>query len=150
VTRAYWDTDVEDNAFALLRNKHGQVAMLHSSATHWKHVFSMEIFLSEGYVAINGILSGSRTYGRETLVVARRPRDTEHAAQGSPREEVTYFDEDRSWSREVDEFADCILADRPVAVGTSEDALKAMELVYRVYESDESWLAHMRERADGQ
>jgi predicted dehydrogenase len=139
VSRSFWERiGVEDNAFALLRNARGQVAMLHSSATQWKHRFSLDIFLSEGYVAVNGILSGTRSYGRETLVVARRQPD-ESRAPGDPREEITFFDEDYSWRTEVAEFADCIVRDRPVLVGTSEDALRAMELVFRIYE-DDHWL----------
>lgn len=140
VSRSFWERiGVEDNAFALLRSADGQVAMLHSSATQWKHRFSLEIFLSEGYVAVNGLLSSTRSYGRETLVVARRQPD-DARAPGDPREETTFFDEDSSWAMEVDEFTACILRDRPVAVGTSEDALRAMELVSRIYQDDKSWL----------
>lgn len=143
VSRSFWERiGVEDNAFALLRSARGEVAMLHSSATQWKHRFSLEIFLSGGYVAVNGILSSTRSYGRETLVVARRQPD-ETRAPGDPREETTFFDEDSSWAAEVAEFTDCILRDRPVVVGTSEDALRAMELVYRIYEDDKSWLGSL-------
>lgn len=143
VTRSYWPIDVEDNAFALLRNAHNQVAMLHSSSTQWKHVFSLEIFLSEGYVTISGILSGTRSYGRETLVVARKQPEHESFALGNPREEITYFDRDLSWQREVTEFSECILTDTPVRVGSSRDALQVMDLVYRIYRNDASWLVQM-------
>ena len=37
--------DVEDNAFALMRNKNGVIASIQSSATQWKHKFRMEISL---------------------------------------------------------------------------------------------------------
>lgn len=133
------NAEVEDNAYALLRTRDGQVAMLHSSATHWKHTFSLEIFLTDGYIAVNGILSGSQSYGRETLTTARRQPAGAGDVVGRPREEVAFFDHDHSWAREVDEFANCIVHDRPVTVGTSEDARRAMELVYRIYQGDESW-----------
>lgn len=139
VNNLYWDTDVEDNAFALLRNRDGQVAMLHSSATQWKHRFSLEIFMSDGYVAVNGILSSTRSYGRETLIVARRPVSSESLSLGSPREEITYFDHDNSWQLEVDEFAECILRDLPVTVGSPADAYKTMELIDRIYDADPTW-----------
>ena len=45
ISRRFWKIDVEDNAFALMRSAAGQVAMLHSSSTHWKQRFSLEIFL---------------------------------------------------------------------------------------------------------
>ena len=60
---------LEDNAFALLRGEGGHVAMLHSSATHWNHTFRLEIYLTDGYLVLDGFLTGSGTYGRETLVV---------------------------------------------------------------------------------
>lgn len=141
VTTAFWDIDVEDNAFALLRNAQGQVAMLHSSSTQWKHLFSLEIFLSDGYVAINGILSGTRSYGREHLVVARRQFDGDGYVLGRPREEVTYFDTDLSWRRELEEFARCVWDGAPVVHGTSRDALEALRLVYRIYRQDDDWWA---------
>ncbi len=140
VSNSYWGLNVEDNAFALLRNRARQVAMLHSSSTHWRHTFLLEIYLTEGYVAVKGILTNSRTYGRETLVTARRQFEGQKGSlAGSPREEVTYFDDDVSWEREMDEFAACVLEGKPVRVGTSSDALKAMDLVYRIYRADQEW-----------
>jgi predicted dehydrogenase len=135
VTNAYWNVEVEDNAFALLRNEAGLVAMLHSSSTQWKHRFNLEIYLSEGYLSINGILTSSRSYGDETITVARRRFD-EGFAVGKPREEVIYFDTDPSWELEVRDFAECIQQDVPITSGTSLDALKAMELVYSIYDAD--------------
>lgn len=145
VGNSFWKIDVEDNAFALLRNREGQVAMLHSSSTQWKHTFSLEIFLSEGYIAVNGILSSTRSYGRETLIVARRQFEPNGYPEGTPREEITYFDEDRSWAREVEEFADAIVHDQPVTIGTAEDALRVMELVFRIYQDDEAWWQRVQE-----
>lgn len=135
VTSAYWNFEVEDNAFALLRDELGRIAMLHSSSTQWKHRFNLEIYLSEGYLSINGILTSSRSYGDETITVARRRFD-EGFAIGKPREEVIYFDTDPSWEMEVTDFASCIQDDLPVTVGTSDDALKAMQLVYAIYRDD--------------
>lgn len=132
----HWPIDVEDNAFVLLRNGAGIVAMLHSSATQWKHVFSLDLCLSAGYITIHGILSNSQSYGRETLIVGRRDPDEDDRATGSPREEVSYYTQDVSWRLELDEFADAILQDRAITVGTSVDALRVMELVEAVYRDD--------------
>ncbi len=137
VANAYWNVEVEDNAFALLRDSADRIAMLHSSSTQWKHRFNLEIYLSEGYLSINGLLTSSRSYGEETITVARRQFD-EGFATGKPREEVIYFDTDPSWELEVKDFANCIQQDVPVSSGTSLDALKAMQLVYAIYEAD-SW-----------
>ena len=139
VTNSFWNISVEDNAFALMKNAQQQVAILHSSSTHWKHIFSLEIFLSEGYLVINGFLTGSRSYGRETLTIGRRRFDLPAEQTGRPREEIVYFDEDTSWQQEVNEFADCILGNIPVSIGSSTDAFKTMELITRIYEADPTW-----------
>ncbi len=61
VTTAYWDIEVEDNAFALLRDELGRIAMLHSSSTQWKHRFNLEIYMFDGYISVNGILSSTQS-----------------------------------------------------------------------------------------
>lgn len=139
ITRAYWPVEVEDNAFALLRNGQGQVAMLHSSSTQWQHRFVLDIYLERGYLAVTGILSSSGTYGPETLRVARCHYDREGYPLPNPEETITYYDDDQSWQLEVNEFARCILEDQPIVVGSSVDAYRAMELVQRVYAADEQW-----------
>jgi predicted dehydrogenase len=130
---SHWDIPVEDNAFVLLRNASGQMAQLHSSATAWKHTFRLEIGLDRGYLTITGLLSKTGSYGRETLLVGRRPQRGEAAAVGNPREEMSYYDRDPSWELEVNHFVECIRGDRPVSQGTSLDALRVMEIVDRVY-----------------
>lgn len=139
VSTAYWNIDVEDNAFALMRDTKGRVAMLHSSSTQWKHRFTLEVYLSEGYICVNGILSSTRSYGEESVSVARKQLGT-GAAQGKPREEILYFDADPSWELEVAGFLDNVLNDTPVQSGTSEQALKAMQLVYAIYQNDETFM----------
>jgi predicted dehydrogenase len=132
-TTSHWDIPMEDNAFVLLRNSSGQMAQLHSSATAWKHIFRLEIGLERGYLAVTGLLSKTGSYGRETLLVGRRPQRGESAAVGNPREEMSYYDRDPSWELEVNHFVDCILKDEPVTQGTSLDALRVMEIVEHVY-----------------
>jgi predicted dehydrogenase len=147
VTTAHWPIDVEDNAFALLRDSQGRVAMLHSSSTQWKHRFNLEIYMAKGFVSVNGILSSTRSYGDETITVARRDFSTE-SALGKPREETIYFDTDPSWELELDEFVRSILEDRAIESGTSADALEAMRMVYRIYGDDGSvWNPHQQHGA---
>jgi predicted dehydrogenase len=136
VGQTFWNVGLEDNAFALLRGEGGRVAMLHSSSTHWNHTFRLEMYLTEGYLVLEGFLTGSGTYGRETLVIGRRDWNDANSAQGRPLEERYYFDEDQSFKREVDDFVRCISTGDPVVSGSSLDALHAMELVTRVYADD--------------
>jgi predicted dehydrogenase len=135
VSNAYWKHDVEDNAYALMRSDTGCVAMLHSSATQWQHRFSLEIALTEGFIELQGILSGTKSYGQERLIVGRR----EEAATGTSRETTTTFLDDNSWRDEVREFAAAVVEGAPMVSGTSQDALETMRLVYRIYFADPEW-----------
>ncbi|MHC1738580.1 MAG: Gfo/Idh/MocA family protein [Ignavibacteriaceae bacterium] len=134
VSNLYWNLKVEDNVFAIFRNKQGVVASLHSTMTQWRHLFSLEIFLEKGYIVINGILSSSKTYGREIITVARN-RTTAPAAtwENEDREEFTI---DNSWLYEMEHFINCIKRDTPVIVGNSNDALKIMRLIDKIYENN--------------
>ena len=140
VGTSFWPIEVEDNAFALLRDAEGRVAMLHSSSTQWKHRFNLELYLTQGYLSVNGILSSSRSYGDETITVARNRFD-EGFAVGKPTEEVVYFDNDPSWELEIQDFVRSCLTGAPVTCGSSDDAYRVMKLVYAIYESDESFIA---------
>lgn len=130
----YWKIPVEDNAFVLLRNHRGQIAQLHSSATLWKHTFRLEIGLEVGYLTLQGLLSKSGSYGRETLTIGYKPGDEEWvSAAGNPREEVWYFDQDQSWQVQVQQLCRCIREDLPVTDSSTQDALQVMEIIQRVY-----------------
>lgn len=133
VSNAFWDVEVEDNAYVILQNDSNQHAIFHSSATLWKHTFRLEITLRDGYMIIEGLLSKSGSYGRETLTIARRDFDDPNAAVGNPSEEVIRYDKDMSWELEVREFVRCIDEDADVAVSSATDALRVMEIIDRAY-----------------
>ena len=136
VSNDYWRHDVEDNAYALLRSANGVVAMLHSTATQWRHKFRLEITLREALLELTGILSGSKSYGEERLTIVERSHGSDI---GSSKEVTTAYLDDHSWKDEIDEFADLIVQNGPVVTGTSHDALRVMELVYRIYCADPHW-----------
>ena len=137
IANDFWRHDVEDNAYALMRTRDGKVAMLHSSATQWRHQFNLEIAFQRGSITLSGILSGSKSYGDETMTVARAAEDE----SGEPKEQITRYVDDPSWADEIAEFADAILSDAAIIHGSSEDARKTMELVYKIYCADPKWKA---------
>jgi predicted dehydrogenase len=132
----FWDVAVEDNAFAILRNDEGQVCMLHSSATQWKHTFRLEICLEKGFLALNGILSSTMTYGRESLTISRCNVDDSGHPIPNPEESISFYDHDLSWEREMEEFISSIREDLPIRIGTIEHATAAMRAVERIYKAD--------------
>ena len=130
------DNPLEDNAFALLRTADGRIAMIHSSSTQWKHRFTLEIYLEDGYVIVDGQPSTSRSFRDEWLIESRRGLGF---AVGNPPEQATFCNTDPSWELELAEFVDCIRTGQPVRNGNSRDALETMRLVHGIYEADESF-----------
>ena len=136
ISNDHWGYDVEDNAYAIMRTASGVVGMINSSATQWRHRFHLDINLERGSLILGGILSGTKSYGAETLTVVRADPDND---QGDPWEQVTRYNRDPSWDGEISAFALSILNDLPVQSGTSEDALRTMQLVFRIYYADSKW-----------
>lgn len=136
ISNNYWHHDVEDNAYAIMRNRGGCVAMLHSTATQWQHKFRFEITLREAILELSGILSGTKSYGDERLKIIPKK---DGSSVGSFLEVTNSYVDDNSWQSEIDEFADIIINNKAVENGNSTDALKVMELVYRIYCADSQW-----------
>ena len=137
VSNGFWHHDVEDNVYALMRTATGVVAMLHSSATQWRHRFQLDLTLSKGTITLSGILSSTKSYGAETITIAWAGEND----GGDPREQMTRYNEDHSWKDEIDAFAAAVLGGGPSSHGSSIEALKTMHLVYRVYCADPAWRA---------
>jgi predicted dehydrogenase len=136
ISNTHWGYDVEDNAYALMRSQDGVVAMLNSSATQWRHRFHLDINLEKGSLILGGILSGTKSYGAESLTVVRADPDND---AGDPKEQTTRYNHDPSWDEEIAAFGDAVLGGKPVLSGTSDDALRTMQLVFRIYFSDPEW-----------
>jgi predicted dehydrogenase len=122
----FWNMKVEDNCFALLKNKKGQVASLHASCTEWKNLFSFEIFCKYGKLEING-LGGS--YGEETLTYYKMKPE-----MGIPDKFFyTWPGEDISWRLEFKDLVDAIKKNRE-PIGTLQDDYAAMKIIFDIYE----------------
>lgn len=131
VSNLYWKLDIEDNVFAIFRNRQGQVASLHSTMTQWRHIFSLEIFLERGYITINGLKTSSNTYGDEAMSIAKN-RSRPPASVWTQQEDIV-FHTDYSWQKELAVFVESIHTKGPVPTGNSQDALKLMRIVEKVY-----------------
>ena len=119
----FWDMDVEDNVFLLLRSSTGQLAQLHASWTEWKNLFSLEVFGRDGKLEVTG-LGGS--YGEERLVLHRMTPE-----MGPPETTAWSFPEpDDSLERELSELLDDIALGRTPTPGLAE-ARTVLEIVQR-------------------
>ncbi|MCF8262626.1 MAG: Gfo/Idh/MocA family oxidoreductase [Melioribacteraceae bacterium] len=145
VDTTYWDIPLEDNAFAILKNSSDQYAVFHSSSTQWKHIFRLELFFSEGYMILNGLDTGSKSYGRESLIIGKRQFEDEVELLGNPSEEQIFFDDDRSWYFEMNDFSNAIINDKPIIKGSVDSAVDVMQLIDKIYSSDNSWVKRENE-----
>lgn len=136
ISNSHWGYDVEDNAYALMRTADGVVGMLNSSATQWRHRFNLDINLEAGSIILGGILSGTKSYGDETLLVIKVDHQKD---SGDPREQLTRYNRDPSWEEEINKFVECILDNKQITSGSSTDALNTMKLVYKIYYADPNW-----------
>ena len=133
ITTAYWDIKVEDNAFIIMESENNIIASMHSSATQWKHKFLLEMCFEEGYINLDGILSGTRSYAPEKLVIGRREFEDITFAMGKPKEIITWFENDDSWVLEVDEFINAVKGNGEILQGTINDAFETLSLVENIY-----------------
>lgn len=133
VSNLYWKLPVEDNAFVILKDSiGGKVACLHSTMTQWRHLFSLEVFMEKGYMVLNGLITSSMSYGEEILSVAKN-RSTAPAATWKDEVKTQYLT-NNSWRYEMNYFFEAIRDDGPILIGNSEDALKLMKIMDKVYE----------------
>jgi predicted dehydrogenase len=128
VETKFWNIEVEDNAFAILKTDKDVTASFHVSWTNWRNVFSFEVFGTDGYIKIEG-LGGS--YGPETLEYGRRKKEG-----GRPDIELVEFPaEDTSWKLEWKEFKSAI-HERREPIGSGLDGLRANEIIEALYRSN--------------
>lgn len=132
VSNLYWNLEVEDNAFVILRNTvTGIDASLHSTMSQWRHLFSLEVFMEKGYMVLNGLITSSMSYGEEILSIAKN-RSAAPAATWKDEVKTQYID-DHSWRYETEQFIDAIENDTDIQIGNSSDAQKLMRIIDKIY-----------------
>lgn len=131
-SKKYWKYDVEDNAYILMKNKKNQIAMIHSSATEWRHKFRLEIGLEKALLELRGILTSSKSYGEEELIITPK---IEYSKTGSLSNISKKYLEDNSWDIEVHKFEDTIISNKKVVDGSIDQALSVMKIIDKVYKS---------------
>jgi len=136
IDNAFWNFDVEDNAYVLMKSPKGLVTQLHSSATQWRHVFNLEITLERGSLILGGLLTGSKSYGDETLTVITSDPSKD---KGMPKESTSKYNEDVSWDNEIKYFANSLADNTSIERGSINDALETMRLIETIYKADPIW-----------
>jgi predicted dehydrogenase/NAD(P)-dependent dehydrogenase (short-subunit alcohol dehydrogenase family) len=124
----FWNMEVEDNCFAILRTGKNQIVQFHASWTHWKNSFAFDIFCKTGQISITGL---GRSYGKEKLTFYRMKPDM------TPPETIVYEfpEEDKSWEKEYSELLGSIKKDKEPN-GNIYDALENMRIIEEIYKWD--------------
>ncbi len=136
IDNAFWNFDVEDNAYVLMKSANGVVAQLHSSATQWRHMFNLEITLQQGSLVLGGLLTGSKSYGDETLkIISSNPKKD----KGVPMETTSEYYQDVSWDNEIKYFSNRLENNLIIERGSIDDAIETMRLVEKIYKADPLW-----------
>lgn len=132
ISSDFWGYDVEDNVYAVLRAlENGAIVLFHSSATEWQHKFELELNCEFGSISLFGLLTSSKSYGEERLVIEK----VDHSRHKGSTESISYkFNEDLSWERELKEFVACVKSKQAPKIGNYQDAEETLRLVDRIYE----------------
>ncbi|MBL18738.1 MAG: oxidoreductase [Flavobacteriaceae bacterium] len=121
---------VEDNAFInLTSSKNGISCSLHSTITQWRYLFSLEIFCEFGSIVLNGLRTQSGRYGDEVLSINKR-KDFENYT-----DEVTVYESNNSWSREMAAFFNSIKNQQPYPHSSLPEAREIMKLIDNIYKN---------------
>lgn len=130
ISKSYWKKDVEDNVYTILKNKNKIFATLHSSATLWKHNFLLDITLEKGMINLSGILSGTKSYGKEKITIIQRTKN-----DLKPKEKTNFYTKDLSWDKEIDDFIKLIKSKPKKYQGGISEAIETMKIIEMIYSS---------------
>lgn len=127
----HWTSEVEDNAFVLLKTAKNQIASIHVSWSNWKRIHNFEIYGEKGYVIVEGL--GRKYGGTEKVILGLR--DPKYV--GIPKEEEITCnpDADLSLMRELNEFADAI-RERRDPTPNGADGYAALKIVEQIYKQN--------------
>lgn len=134
VSNLFWKIEgIEDNVFAQFRsNKTGICASLHSTMTQWRYIFSLEVFMEQGALILNGLKTNSGAYGDEQLAIKYNRIAPEEGRFESEIQQTYHIN--TSWESEIKDFLDAIIENKPIRWGTSQDALTIMKLMDKIYD----------------
>lgn len=135
VNNLVWkELPTEDSALVMMKTQDGRVASLHSSAIQWKHKFDMDIICENGFIALNGILTSTESYGEETITYYRKDLGQTTGKLGKPMEHTLCFDSDESWDYEIAEMYQVVREGAHVKMGTPKEAERIMQTIETIYE----------------
>jgi len=92
--------------------------------------------MEKGSLVLGGLLTGSKSYGEETLIIITADPEND---KGAPRESISKYNEDVSWDNEIKYFANSLADNTSIERGSINDALETMRLIETIYKADPIW-----------
>lgn len=121
---------VDDNSFVTVYSTKTKIsASLHSTITQWRYLFSLEIFLENGSIILNGLRTNSGNYGNEILTI--KPNKNVEKEIETTEEE---FASNTSWRAEMEAFISSINTGKPYPYANLCDAVSVTKLIDLIYE----------------
>jgi predicted dehydrogenase len=133
INKNYWKIQNEDNAFIIMKSKKNITAMLHSSATQWKHKFFLEFYFTNGYLILDGLNTPTGSYSPEKIIYAKNNNILKHKI--SSKEKTKIYKGDNSWKLEILEFIKAIKYGKKIINGNSYDTLKILKTIKKIYKN---------------
>ncbi len=127
----FWNINVDDNDFLILKSNKEKIAFVHTSSSLWRNTFIFEIHGTRGILEINGLRD---RYGIPKLKILKRneEKSKEVGVYQFNEEEIIFPDEDVSWTEEMKNFINAVKRNEEV-YGSLEDAKKVLKTVFEVY-----------------
>jgi predicted dehydrogenase len=124
--KTFWKSDVEDNAFVLLKTKRGVTVSAHFSTTEWKNLMRLEVFGEDGYIFLQG---KSGYFGPQEITLGGRWA----FLTGKKEKQWRWSDEEQSFLEELKAFFAILEGGSNAFAATSKDNIKALEAIGTLY-----------------
>ena len=82
-------------------------------------------------MVLNGLITSTMSYGKEILTIAKS-RSAAPAATWQDEVRTEYMN-NNSWRYEMEQFFDAITENKSVKIGNSDDALRLMTIIDKIY-----------------
>lgn len=130
ITNNLWNVEgIEDNAFLNLYNSEKNIsASLHSTMIEWRHIFSLEVLLERGYIALNGLKTPSGSYGREILTIC----NDKHKKDDINKSTIIEFKNNNTWENEVRLFFEGVFGEAKTNLPAALSVMKLIKEAYNV------------------
>jgi predicted dehydrogenase len=130
--KSFWNINVEDNAFVTLRTEDGKLLSAHFTITEWKSLFRLEIFGTDGFIFLEG---RSKSYGGQQVTFGKRWAWLDN----TENQKWVYPPDEESFYLELKEFIRVIKGGASASLARPEDGLRAIQIVNRLYDSENSF-----------